>query len=239
MDRETLIKEFTYDEYTGLFYRNFKRGNKRAGSLAGSINKVHQYVYLYHMGKHYCAHRMAYLYVHGDIPDGFEVDHINGIRSDNRIENLRLATHQLNLQNQKITGRASKSGLIGAYFHKQTGRWSSHITLNKKIVSLGIFCTPEKAHSAYMKAKESIHLFNDPSKTVSDVETYEPNELLQELENTVSNDRKVKVNRVITKELADSIRKDDRPTSQIAKDYGVVFSCIWKIKKGFTWKEKK
>ncbi|MDA6380520.1 HNH endonuclease signature motif containing protein [Escherichia coli] len=62
-------------------------------------------------GKAYPAHRLAWLIVYGTMPDGF-IDHINRVRTDNRISNLRLVTHSENMQNRKIQ-KNNKSGYRG------------------------------------------------------------------------------------------------------------------------------
>lgn len=83
-------------------------------------------------------------------PKGFTVDHINGIRDDNRWSNLRLATPSQ--QNQNATVRSdSKSGLRGVSFHV-SGKWQAKIVVAGKRRSLGLFHTKEEASEAYQKA---------------------------------------------------------------------------------------
>lgn len=72
----------------------------------------------------------------GTIPDGYQVDHINGIRSDNRIENLRIVKNSENSKNQKRKS-TNKSGMTGVSWDTQTQRWRAHITVNGKMISLG------------------------------------------------------------------------------------------------------
>lgn len=105
----------------------------------------------------YYCHRLAYLYTHGYIPE--IVDHINGNRSDNRIENLRPSTKQLNAQNIKKANASNKLGLLGV--HKgQRGRFEAKIMVSRKNIFLGEFVTPQLAHDAYLKAKRVMHAAN-------------------------------------------------------------------------------
>lgn len=107
-------------------------------------------------GKHYLIHRLIYLYVNGYMPI-YDIDHINGNRSDNRIENLRPVTKQGNQQNIRKAYTTSKSGLLGAFYSKKHKNWFSRICVNKKSKWLGNFKTPDEAHQAYLKAKRNLH----------------------------------------------------------------------------------
>lgn len=80
--------------------------------------------------------------------DGFDVDHINGNRLDNRKENLRYATRSQNLRNRGAA-KHSKSGIKGVYFHRATGKWRAEMKIDGKSKHLGLFETKELAHAAY------------------------------------------------------------------------------------------
>ena len=90
------------------------------------------------------AHRVIWFMFYGEIPEGMLVDHINGDRSDNRIENLRLVNHTDNSQN--CTGK-------GYYQVKKTGRWQAYIYVNYKPKHLGTYTTEDEARLAYLEAK--------------------------------------------------------------------------------------
>ncbi len=94
------------------------------------------------------AHRIVWLIVHGDWPGG-EIDHINGVRDDNRPCNLRVATGN---QNRANTPSRAKSGLKGVTRPKQTTRYVAQITVDGKNCYLGCFKTAEDAHAAYSVA---------------------------------------------------------------------------------------
>lgn len=89
------------------------------------------------LGLRYKAHRVAWALYHGAWPD-HEIDHINGDRADNRIANLRSATHQENMRNQTLSS-ANRSGVIGVCWNSRRNKWSAQIKVNKKKIHLGLF----------------------------------------------------------------------------------------------------
>ena len=101
-------------------------------------------------GKFHSSHRLAWLYVTGSWPDG-DIDHRNGIPSDNRWSNLRLASRSQNVANAKKRA-GSKSTLKGVKYHAQSNKWVGQLRVAGRALYLGIFKTPEKAHAAYVKA---------------------------------------------------------------------------------------
>lgn len=107
------------------------------------------------MGCTVYAHRIAWAIVHGEWPSG-EIDHINGNSLDNRLVNLREASSSENSMNQK-GHKDSLSGLKGAGWHAQRGRWVSSIFAKGKRYHLGLFDSPQEAHEAYCKAAKEIH----------------------------------------------------------------------------------
>lgn len=99
------------------------------------------------------------VYMHrvvADTPQGMVTDHINGLVTDNREENLRVCTDAENKRNRGRT-QQNTSGLKGVYWHKQIGRWYSRIMVDNKDKYLGTFDTPEEAHLAYTKASKKLH----------------------------------------------------------------------------------
>ncbi len=93
-----------------------------------------------------------------DIPQGMEIDHINGNKIDNRIENLRLVTRRGNQQNQK-KHRAGR--LVGAYYDKTQHNWKSQIKINKTGITIGRYKTEPEAHKAYTIACKHITNYVD------------------------------------------------------------------------------
>ena len=81
-----------------------------------------------------------------DIPKGMGIDHINGNKIDNRIENLRLVTQRENTQN----GKVHRNGhLFGCTFNKPIGKYIANIQINGKQIHIGLYNTEQQAHEAY------------------------------------------------------------------------------------------
>lgn len=102
--------------------------------------------------------RAVWEYHNGPTPEGFEVEHRNGNPLDNRLDNLRLATHSQNMLNVR-RHRDTASGLKGAYrTHKSCEKpWRSVIKANGRNHWLGYFNTAEEAHAAYCQASRELH----------------------------------------------------------------------------------
>lgn len=142
-----LLATLEYDQETGHFVR---RGNPKI--LGGDNGQGYLIICL--SGQRYRAHRLAVFYVTGQWP-AHEVDHINGNRSDNRWENLRLVTGNVNSQNRREAQKNSSTGLLGVRPFR--GRFRSVIALNHKRKHLGTFETAIEAHQAYVAAKRLMH----------------------------------------------------------------------------------
>ena len=147
-----------YCPETGVFTRLVSTGNARAGEAAGNVNKVSGYLQIRIDFKLYQAHRLAWLYVHGEFPPN-DLDHINRVRSDNRIGNLRLSTRAENLQNQSMRSN-NTSGHVGVSWYKRDQKWLAQIKINYKTINLGFFTDLTEAISAYASAKAQFHTFN-------------------------------------------------------------------------------
>lgn len=149
-----------YYPETGVFTRLVSRrcGTAEPGDVAGSKRNSEGYLAFMVDRKTYQAHRLAWLYMTGKWPNAL-IDHINGVKSDNRLCNLREATVSMNKQNmRKARADCVNSGLMGAYLDRRNGgRWFSNITANGKRKHLGYFLTPQEAHAAYIEAKRRLH----------------------------------------------------------------------------------
>ena len=96
-------------------------------------------------------HRIVYLYHNPDMDQSLSIDHINGIRSDNRIDNLRLVTMQENHFN--------RSNVIG--FNWSRGGWRTCIVVDKKFINLGNYDNKLDARAAYLRAKKKYHVIEE------------------------------------------------------------------------------
>jgi hypothetical protein len=146
LSQQELKENLTYNPATGEFRRLKPTKRVKVGEIVGNLNNQ-GYSVVYVGWKPFLAHRLAWLYVYGEMPSMF-LDHINGDRSDNRIANLRPADKKQNLWNVKRHSD-NKSGYKGVHFHSQTGKWRAQGMANGKRHHLGLYETPELAHSAY------------------------------------------------------------------------------------------
>jgi hypothetical protein len=158
LTQQRLKELFTYNPDTGDFVRNVLAGGQPAGKVAGMLHKRRKYISIRVDTKLYEAHRLVFLYVHGEWPKG-EVDHRNRVRSDNRLANLADVTRAENQQNTPVR-KDSVLGVKGVKPAISRGRqhgYSARIQINKRRVTLGTFPTIEEAASAYREAKREMH----------------------------------------------------------------------------------
>lgn len=100
----------------------------------------------------YYTHRIIWAIYYGKRPDiKLQVDHINGIKTDNRVTNLRLVTEEINSQNASMY-YTNTSGFNGVYWHKSSKKWQPRITVGGKTIHLGSFVNKEDAIAARMQA---------------------------------------------------------------------------------------
>jgi len=136
------------DPATGTFTWLVTRGGKAiAGSIAGSPNS-RGYLRIRIDGRGYRAHRLVWLYVHGKWPAG-EIDHINGVKDDNRLANLREATRAENNRNVGLSA-ANKTGVKGVCFVMDSGKYRSRCRLNGEMHHLGYHDTLEAAERMHL-----------------------------------------------------------------------------------------
>jgi hypothetical protein len=168
---EVLRKLLDYDPATGLFVwrprdadmfscpgHDAKWNARYAGAPALCTPHVNGYLYGGVMGRNVLAHRAAWAITSGAHPE-FEIDHINGIRADNRIENLRPVTSAENKRNQ-ARPNTNTTGVVGVTRHRRDDRWQAQIQVGGKNIYLGQFRTLDEAIAARQRA-ERIHGFHE------------------------------------------------------------------------------
>lgn len=154
---ERLRELVAYDQDTGRFTRRTSTGGRLAGTECGHINARDGYCQIRVDGAIYLAHRLAWLYVHGEWPRS-EIDHINGIRVDNRIGNLRDVEACVNHQNLRRPMVTNRNGFLGVFrADKCIDRWQARIRVNGRLMTVGTFGSKQEAHAAYVKAKRRFH----------------------------------------------------------------------------------
>ncbi len=152
---ERLGELLHYNPETGHFTRLSTFGSNRlVGGRAGSIT-TKGYREIMIDGRSYREHRLAWLYVHGVWPEA-QIDHRDGVRDHNAINNLRPATNAQNAKN-RAKHKNNASGFKGASFHKGTCRWQAQIMEGNQKIYLGLYDTAEEAHAAYVAAALRLH----------------------------------------------------------------------------------
>lgn len=154
---EWLREHYHYEPESGILYRTkLKNGipvspMKRAGVIT---NIGYRSV---RIGLHtYSEHELIYLWMEGRHKEGY-MDHLDGVRDNNKWANLRVVSQRINNQNVRKAQKNSKSGLLGASPSRDKGKYVAQITINGKQRYLGIFPTAEEAHAAYLAAKRIHH----------------------------------------------------------------------------------
>lgn len=148
---ETLKATFNYDPLTGVVSR--RKTGKPVGCM---ISKKQKYLVVWHNKKRIRIHRLAWALTYGALPEWPAViDHINGDRQDNRISNLRVVLHKMNLLTSGLN-RNNKSGYRGVSYSKQTGRYAATIVVNGRQQWLGRHDTIEQAAEARRKAEKQL-----------------------------------------------------------------------------------
>jgi len=144
-----------YDPETGILVRKKTLGKRgRAGEILG-YRKTEGYVACPLLKKTYYAHHLAWAIYYGEIPE-LEIDHINGVKWDNRIANLRQVTATQNAYNA-ATRSDNASGARGVFKLKNQEKWISYITYQGKRMNLGTFNSFEDAVSVRKQAEAFYH----------------------------------------------------------------------------------
>lgn len=146
------LELFRYDYETGVLYWRWRNSNRIPKTLeAGTQRKSSGYLYVQVHGRLYLVHRVVMLMCYGFCGEGLEVDHINHVRNDNRLFNLRFVTRSENQRNQSLSSKSS-TGVTGVYFSKARKKYVAQIMVDGEKIFLGRFETLEEAAAARAEA---------------------------------------------------------------------------------------
>ena len=156
--RERVMEVLNYAADTGMFTWKVRKAQCiHDGDIAGYI-RSDGYRYISLNNRMYQAGRLAFLIVNGDWPNP-QVDHINGIRDDDRIVNLREVSNRCNSQNRSVHRTGKLCGVTLMHDKPRRNPWKARIRIGKNKIALGCFATEKEAHVAYMKACESVAIW--------------------------------------------------------------------------------
>lgn len=150
-NREELSKIFEYVDGE-LWRKAFISVDNRKYSARFIVNKCNHWTGYCHVRFHNRTssyHVIVWILANGDIPEGKMIDHIDGNRINNNINNLRLVTNRENCQNQTIHRNGH---LVGACFDKNANKWRSRVVIDGVQKNLGLFDTELEAHNKYCEA---------------------------------------------------------------------------------------
>lgn len=151
--QDDLREVFEYREDGNLYWK-VARGKATIGKMAGSM--MNGYVDIFYRGTHLLAHRLVWIYHNGDLLPDTYIDHRNGDRADNRIENLRVVSRSINAMNKTPERTADYRHLpVGVYPNWGKNGAVKSYQARFKQQYLGSFKTADEAAAAYQDAKKS------------------------------------------------------------------------------------
>lgn len=148
------LKEYLhYNPETGIFtWIKNPRNKNNIGGVAGTLHNPHKkdgYLQIKLHGYLILSHRLAWLYMTGNMPT-HQIDHINGIKYDNKFSNLRECNNSQNHMNLGLRSN-NKSGYKGVCYNKANKKWTAQCKFNGVYKFLGNYETPELASKAYVE----------------------------------------------------------------------------------------
>jgi hypothetical protein len=156
LTQDALKEVINYDPTTGIFTWINKAYYRVLGKEAGSVGgKGYRYIAI--QGKKHIEGRLAWLYMTGSFPpEGYEVDHIDTIKSNCKWNNLRIGTGRQNMFNQGIRS-TNTSGVKGVSWCKQTKKWEANIRHEGRNIKLGRYNSIEEASTAVVAKRKQFH----------------------------------------------------------------------------------
>ena len=150
LTQEYLKSILDYDLDTGIFTWKINKAKRtNIGDIAGWSDNGYREIEI--NDKKYKAHRLAWLYVYGEMPKKL-IDHVDGNRSNNKISNLREATYQTNNENYK-TPKTNKSGVKNVSWYKNINKWVVSISIRKTKKTVGYYDDLELAELVAVEAR--------------------------------------------------------------------------------------
>jgi hypothetical protein len=144
-----------FDYKDGELYWKCKQGRARVGVAAGTVDSTSGYKRISYKRKPYLAHRIVWEMHNWPIPSNKEIDHADGNKTNNKIENLRCCAHNQNGQNRKIN-KNSATGHSGVSWHKGIKKWCAKIRYKRKQIHLGSYDDINDAIAARKKAEQDL-----------------------------------------------------------------------------------
>ena len=158
------LELFRYDYETGVLYWRWRVNSRVPKTLeAGTQRKSSGYLSVSVHGRDYSVHRIVMLMCYGFYGEGLEVDHINHVRNDNRLVNLRFVTHGENMRNKSVSSK-STTGVTGVDFLKAHKKYRARIRVDGETIHLGMFETLEEAAAARAEANLKFNFNNNHGK---------------------------------------------------------------------------
>jgi len=146
-----MLELFNYKD--GVLYNKINRKKARVGEVSGTVSDK-GYRKIAVLGNIYRSHRLIYLMHHGDLPSA--IDHIDGNKLNNRIENLRKCTQSQNCYNSKMR-KDNSAGVKGVYWSRGHKKYATHITAKGKRMYLGYFDDKEVAAQVVRIKRLELH----------------------------------------------------------------------------------
>lgn len=167
--QEWLQHRLFYDSDVGVFTWTENAHYTCRGKIVGCPSGSGYLIMVLEGRKFYC-HRVAWKYAYGQDAMGY-IDHINGVRSDNRISNLRLADCSQNVMNSGLRSD-NKCGFKGVSWHDTMKKWRACINVSGVQRVVGYYLTPEEASTAYDQAATAI--FGNFARTNEELSCLQP-----------------------------------------------------------------
>ena len=157
LTQDYLREILDYNPIAGdFFWKVSLSSNIKAGQVAG-YKTVQDYIVIKISGKKYFAHRLAWLHAHGNFPED-QIDHINHVKDDNSLKNLRACSRSENFANRKKQ-QNNTSGYKGVVWDKEKRKWRARIGHGRKLFYIGRYKDIKDAAVAYNK--KALELFGE------------------------------------------------------------------------------